>query len=112
MVTSVNTNVGAMVALQNLNQTSTQLMTVQNEINTGLKVSSPKDNGGVFAIAQNMRADVGSLDAVNQSLDRASSMVDVAVSAGTRNFGHSDRDEGKGRRGFWTCPWIRRAVMR
>jgi flagellin len=83
MVTSVNTNVGAMVALQNLNQTSSDLMTVQNEINTGLKVSSPKDNGGVFAIAQNMRADVGSLDAVNQSLDRASSMVDVAVSAGT-----------------------------
>ncbi len=83
MVTSVNTNVGAMVALQNLNQTSSQLLTVQNEINTGLKVSSPKDNGGVFAIAQNMRADVGSLDAVNQSLDRASSMVDVAVSAGT-----------------------------
>ena len=43
---SVNTNVGAMVALQNLNKTSSQLGEVQNRINTGLKVASAKDNGG------------------------------------------------------------------
>jgi len=53
---SVNTNVGAMVALQNLNKTNSQLQTVQNRINTGLAVSSAKDNGGIYAIAQNMNA--------------------------------------------------------
>jgi len=83
MVTTVNTNVGAMVALQNLNMTSKALGVVQERINTGLKVASAKDNGGVFAIAQNMRSDVGGLAAVQQSLDRASSVTDVAISAGT-----------------------------
>ena len=83
MVTSVNTNVGAMVALQNLNQTSLDLMKVQERINTGLKVASAKDNGGLYAIAQNMRSEVGGLNAVQQSLDRAMSVVDVAISAGS-----------------------------
>ncbi|MDO8911418.1 MAG: flagellin, partial [Phenylobacterium sp.] len=56
MPNSVNTNVGAMVALQNLNQTSSELMTVQNRINTGKKIASAKDNGAIWAIAQNQRA--------------------------------------------------------
>ena len=42
---SVNTNMGAMVALQYLNQTQSQLNSVQNAINTGLKVASAKDDG-------------------------------------------------------------------
>jgi flagellin len=79
---SVNTNIGAQIALQNLTATQAQLNTTQQRITTGLAVSSPKDNGGLFAIAQNLRADVGSLTAVKQSLDRASSAVDVAISAG------------------------------
>jgi flagellin len=83
MATTVNTNVGAMVALQSLNRTSKELEQVQERINTGLKVASAKDNGGVFAIAQNMRSEVGGLNAVQQSLDRAVSVVDVAISAGT-----------------------------
>src|SRR4051812_32859644 len=43
MPNSVNTNVGAMVALQNLNQTNADLFTTQNRINTGKKVASAKD---------------------------------------------------------------------
>ncbi|HTM82526.1 flagellin [Asticcacaulis sp.] len=79
---SVNTNVGAMVALQNLNKTNSELQTTQNRINTGLKVSSAKDDGATFAIAQSQRASVASLDAVKDSLSRATSSVDVAMSAG------------------------------
>ena len=82
MTVSVNTNVGAMVALQNLNSTSSQLSATQNIISTGLKVSSAKDDGAIYAIAQNQRATVSSLDAVTDSLNRASSSVDVAMSAG------------------------------
>ena len=55
---SVNTNYGAMVALQQLNSTNSQLEMTQTRINTGMKVSSAKDNGAVYAIAQGMRADV------------------------------------------------------
>ena len=79
---TINTNPGAMIALQNLNKTNMDLQQVQQRINTGLAVSSAKDNGGVFAIAQSMRADVGGYKAVTQSLDLASSTVDVALAAG------------------------------
>jgi flagellin len=82
MTFSVNTNVGAMVALQNLSATQSQLMTTQNRINTGLKVASAKDNAAIWAIAQNQRATSGSLNAVIESLQRGQSTVDVALSAG------------------------------
>jgi len=79
---SINTNVGAMIALQNLSSTSSQLQMTQNIISTGLKVSSAKDDGAIYAIAQNQRATVSSLDAVTDSLNRNASVVDVAMSAG------------------------------
>lgn len=80
---SVNTNYGAMVALQNLNKTNSDLGDVQNHINTGLKISGPKDNGAIWAIAQSMRMDVQAYGAVTQSLNRTLSVVDTAVAAGT-----------------------------
>src|SRR5882757_1869375 len=83
MTFSVNTNVGAMVALQNLASTQAQLMTTENRINTGLKVASAKDNAAVWAIAQNQRATSSSLNSVISSLQRGQSTVDVALSAGT-----------------------------
>jgi flagellin len=79
---SVNTNYGAMVALQQLNATNSALETTQTRINTGLKVSSAKDNGAVYAIAQGMRADVAGYGVVKDSLDRVGSTVDVAIAAG------------------------------
>jgi flagellin len=79
---SVNTNPGAMIALEYLNATNAQLRSVQNAVNTGLKVATAKDNGATFAIAQNMRGDVAGYQAVSDSLNRGSSAVDVALSAG------------------------------
>ena len=79
---SVNTNVGAMVALQNLGATQADLATTQTRINTGLKVASAKDDGAIWAIAQNQRATSQSLNAVKDSLQRGSSTVDVALAAG------------------------------
>jgi flagellin len=82
MPNSVNTNAGAMVALQNLNTTQSELNTVQNRINTGKKVASSKDNGAIWAIAQNQRGTANSLNAVRDSLQRAQSTVDVAIAGG------------------------------
>ncbi|HTT98655.1 MAG TPA: flagellin [Rhizomicrobium sp.] len=79
---SVNTNTGAMIALQNLNKTQAEMSQTQNAINTGLKVSSAKDDGAVYAIAQNMRGDVAGYGAVQDSLNRGMSAIDVAMSAG------------------------------
>ena len=82
MTISVNTNKPAMIALQALNRNSDQLAASQNRINTGMKISGAKDNASVYAIAQAQRADINALGAVRMSLDRASSIADVAISAG------------------------------
>ena len=82
MSLSVNTNMGALVALQNLNATNSSMGAVQNHIDTGLKVAGAKDNSAVYAIAQNARGTTGALDAIKQGVSRGSSIVDIAVSAG------------------------------
>ncbi len=79
MAFSVNTNTGAMAALQSLNATNKGLDTVQSRINTGLAVASTKDDSASFTIAQTLRGEMGGLKAVNSSLSRAKSTVDVAV---------------------------------
>jgi flagellin len=79
---SVLTNQSALLALQNLNSTNVKLQDVQTRINTGLKVSGAKDNAAVYAIAQGQRADTSALAAVKMSLDRATSITDVALTAG------------------------------
>ncbi len=79
---SVNTNTGAMVALQNLNATNADLNTVQSRINTGKKVASAKDNGAIWAIAQTQRGTSQALNAVKDSLQRGQSTIDVAIAAG------------------------------
>jgi len=79
---SVNTNTNAMTALEYLNQTQGQLAQTETAISTGETVSSAKDNGAVFAIAQNMRGDVAGYASVSESLSNGISAVDVAMSAG------------------------------
>jgi len=79
---SVNSNYGASIALQSLSSTNKELGEVQNRISTGLKVSSARDNGAVYAIAEGQRSRVSSVAAVKDGIDRASSTVDVALAAG------------------------------
>ncbi len=79
---SVNTNTGAQVALQYLNATQGQLDKTQGAINSGLKVASAKDDGAIYAIAQNQRATVAGYSSVINSINNGSSAIDVALSAG------------------------------
>ncbi|MET0547294.1 MAG: flagellin [Caulobacterales bacterium] len=83
MAISVHTNTAAQIALQNLNTTNRELEDVQNRVSTGLKVSSAKDNASIYAVAQGLRADIGSFGAVKNSLNRAQSIADVALAAGS-----------------------------
>ncbi|HZW16729.1 MAG TPA: flagellin [Brevundimonas sp.] len=82
MANSINTNVGALIALQNLNATSRELNVVQNRVNTGLKVATAKDNGAIWAVAQTQKADMMGLDATKNTLNRARSVNDVGLAAG------------------------------
>lgn len=78
---SVNTNYGAMTALQNLSATSTEKSQIQSRINTGLAVASAKDNGAIYAIAKGLDADMVSASVEQSQLDRVSSTLDVTLSA-------------------------------
>jgi flagellin len=80
---SVNTNIGAMVALQNLSTTQFNLNTTQNRISTGLKVTGPTDDAANFAIAQGLRSNISAFTAVQQSLSSATGVLSVAISGAT-----------------------------
>ena len=82
MVLSINTNAGAMIALQSLSETTRSLETTQLRVTTGLKVNGPKDDAATFAIAQNMRGDVAGMTAVRTNLALGQSVVNVAIDAG------------------------------
>jgi len=79
---SINTNVGSQIALQTLNSTNSALETAQNQISTGLRVAGAQDDGAIWSIAQGQRSQITALSAVTDSLNRASSVLDVAVTAG------------------------------
>ena len=82
MLNSINTNTGALLALQNLNATNTELATTQSRINTGKKVATAKDNGAIWSMAKMQSASSSSLNAVKDSLQRGQSTIDVALAAG------------------------------
>ncbi len=84
MSNSINTNYGSIVALQALNATNKSLATTQNQISTGLKIATAKDNGAVWAIAQSQSAQNSALDAVKDSLNNGKSVIDTTVSAGAQ----------------------------
>jgi flagellin len=78
---SVNTNLGSMVALQSLNKTSDQLSVVQKRISTGMRVADAKDDGGAFAVAQSVRADVAGLTAANEQLGGTKGVLETTFAA-------------------------------
>ena len=77
---SVNTNIGAQVALQSLNLTNTQLQATEKRVSTGYRVADATDDGGAYAVAQRVRADVGALSSVNQQLGNAKGLVGTTLS--------------------------------
>jgi flagellin len=79
MAFSVNTNAGAMAALQSLNATNKKMDVTQSRINTGLAVSSTKDDSAKYTVAQSLRGDLGGLNAVSSSLNNAKSVTDTAI---------------------------------
>ena len=79
---SVNTNNGAMVALQYLAATQGALEKTQSAINSGMKVATARDDGAIYAIAQNQRSAVAGYASVINSINNGTSSIDVALSAG------------------------------
>jgi flagellin len=80
---SVNTNVGALAALQSLNYTQEAENTAQNEVSTGQKVANASDNPAIYAIGNTINANIAGLSAVSDSLNFGAQIVSTASSAVT-----------------------------
>ena len=77
-MSSINTNVAAMTALQTLTQTNKALTETQNRISTGYRVADASDNAAYWSIATTMRSDNAALSTVQDALGLGAATVDVA----------------------------------
>jgi flagellin len=75
---SVNTNIGAMVALQSLNKTGDDLAATQKRISTGFRVADAKDDGAAFAVAERIRGEIAATTSANEQLGGTKGLLDVA----------------------------------
>ena len=80
-MSSINTNVSAMVAMQSLNRTNAALETAQKRIATGYRVNSAEDNAAYWSIATTMRSDNSALSTVKDALGLGAATIDVAYTA-------------------------------
>src|ERR1700678_21088 len=78
---SVNTNVGAMIALDSLNATNSSLNAVQKQISTGYRVADAVDDGAAYAVAQSVRSTGGALGTANQHLGSTQGLLSTTSSA-------------------------------
>ena len=77
-MSSINTNVAAMTALQSLTATNKALTETQNRISTGFRVADASDNAAYWSIATTMRSDNSALSTVQDALGLGAATVDVA----------------------------------
>jgi flagellin len=78
---SVNTNMGATIALQSLNMTNSALQATQKRISTGFRVADANDDGAAFAVAQRVRSDVNALGSANQQLGNVQGLLSTTSTA-------------------------------
>ncbi|MHB8883506.1 MAG: flagellin N-terminal helical domain-containing protein [Methylovirgula sp.] len=81
MSSSLLTNNAAMTALLSLGQTQQNLATYENQVSTGLKIASAKDNASYWSIATSMSSQVGALGAVSSALSESASMLSTMSNA-------------------------------
>ena len=80
-MSSINTNISAMTALQSLTAANKAYTETQKHIATGLRVGEASDNAAYWSIATTMRSDRSALSTVQDALGLGGSMVDVAYTA-------------------------------
>ena len=78
---SVNTNLGAAVALASLNKTSEALSSTQKRISTGYRVADAKDDGAAFAVAERVRGEIAATQSANEQLGGVQGLLDVTQAA-------------------------------
>src|SRR5919107_5138309 len=80
-MSSINTNLSAMTALQSLKATQTALNKNQSQISTGLRVGEASHNASYWSISTQMKSDNGALGAVKDSIKQSKAMINTFTSA-------------------------------
>jgi flagellin len=80
-MSSLLTNTAAMTALQTLKGINKNLGMVQDQVSTGKKINTAKDNAGIWAVSSVMDSDVRSFKAISESLSLGQATVAVARNA-------------------------------
>ncbi|MDR3660553.1 MAG: flagellin, partial [Mycobacterium sp.] len=80
-MSSILTNASALSALQSLTQTQAALKTTENQVSTGLAVSSAADNASYWSIATQLGADSGVVTSANSALSQSQAVLSTASSA-------------------------------
>jgi flagellin len=78
---SVNTNQGAMIALESLDRTNSDLAVAQKQVSTGFRVADSTDDGAAYAVAQSVRSTVGALTSANQQLGNVQGLLSTTQSS-------------------------------
>ena len=94
-MSSLNTNVAAMTALQSLTATNKAMTETQTHISTGLRVASAADNAAYWSIATTMRSDNAALSTVQDALGLGASTIDVAYTALNSSIDITDKIKSK-----------------
>ena len=78
---SILTNTAALSALQSLNMTQQDMNITQNQVSTGLAVSTAADNAAYWSIGQQLTSASGIETAANTALQQSQAIMDTANSA-------------------------------
>jgi flagellin len=81
MTNSVNTNVGALVALSSLRSVNSALDKTSKQVQTGYKVADASDDAAVFAVAQGIRGNIKAYASVQSSLAAGEGLGQVTAAA-------------------------------
>ena len=99
MAFSIQTNNSSLIALTNFEKASAELDDVSKVISTGLNISSSEDDSSNFSIAQGIRGEVKSIDAVIRGINNAKGIAKVAISGATAVSNLLQGYTAKGNRG-------------
>ena len=83
MAFSSQTNINSLIAFTNFEKASAELDDVSKVMSTGLNISSSEDDSSNLSIAQGIRGEVKSIDAVIRGINNAKGIAKVAISGAT-----------------------------
>jgi flagellin len=85
-MTSINTNISAMAALQSLRSVNAVLQTTQRHVSTGFRVEKASDNAAYWSVATTMRSDNKAISAVQDALGMSAAVIDTAYTAASSSI--------------------------